>query len=247
MTIQDECSQWERLAGEFQEAERFFQAGNQYKQAAACYLERVLEMTKKAAENYHMYAEISVENDDHKAATMAYFEAATQYRQISEHATALTLYENAAKEALLERMTETAAQSYLWAAYSCHLLGNQEYFLTTAKNMADLYSRAAGKALDDGKAERAVIDLSLAAIGFATIDKTKPARDSIEKAKLIIDKTNWEWLKTLLQFSEALTNNNLDDAEDLLRDFNEEETIQQVMGACLDIRQQIDRASRKKR
>ncbi|MHA1960050.1 MAG: hypothetical protein ACW99U_07455 [Candidatus Thorarchaeota archaeon] len=246
MTIEDECSQWERLAGEFAESEKFYQAGNQYKQAAACYLENVLEMTKRAAENYHMHAEISVENDDHKAATMSYFEAATQYRQISEHATALTLYENAAKEALLERMTETAAQAYLWAAYSCHVLGNQDYFLTAAKNMADLYSRAAEKALDAGKAERAVIDLSLAAMGFATIEKTKSAKESIKRAKLIIDKTTWDWLKTLLDFSEALTNNKLDDAEDLLRDFKEEETIQQVMGACLDIRNQIAKSKRKK-
>lgn len=245
MTIEDECIQWERVAGEFAEADKFYQAANQYKQAAACYLERVLEMTKKAAENYHIYAVASVEKDDHKAATSGFFEAATQYRQISEHGTALTLYENAAKEALLERMTETAAQAYLWAAYSCHMVGNDEYFLTCAKNMGDLYSKAGEKALDDGKAERAVIDFALGAIGFATIDKIDKANELIKKAKLIVDKTTWDWLKTLLAFSEALSDGRLEDADDLLRDFKEEETIQQVMGACLHIRVQKAKAKRK--
>ncbi|MCK4567167.1 MAG: hypothetical protein KAU48_07650, partial [Candidatus Thorarchaeota archaeon] len=97
--MEDECAQWERLANEFLETENFYQAANQFKQAAACHLDRVLEMTKKAAEYYHMYAEESLGKDDHKAAATAYLEAATQYRQISDFSTAVTLYENAAKEA----------------------------------------------------------------------------------------------------------------------------------------------------
>ncbi len=177
--MEDECTQWERLANEFLESENYYQAANQFKQAGACYLDRVLEMTKKAAEYYHMYAEESVGKDDHKAAATAYMEAATQYRQISDFSTALTLYENAAKEALLERMTETAAQAYLWAAYSCHKTGNTEYFLTAAQNMGNLYDKAAEKAIDDGNAERAVIDLSLAAMGFATIEKMDKANSNV--------------------------------------------------------------------
>ena len=178
--MEEECSQWENIAGEFLENEIFYQAANQYKHAADCYLDKVIEMTRKAAENYHIYAEQSVEKDDHKSAATAYFEAATQYREVSDYATALTLYENAAKEALLVRRTETAAQANLWAAFSCHKLGNKEYFLTCAKNMGDLYSKAAEKALDDGKAERAVIDYSLAAMGFATIDKIRqPGWDGV--------------------------------------------------------------------
>ncbi|MHA1903870.1 MAG: hypothetical protein ACXADL_01215 [Candidatus Thorarchaeota archaeon] len=244
--MEDECLQWERLAGEYVEAEKFYEAANRYKQAASCYLDSVIEMTKKAAEYYHIAAETSVERDDHKAAASAYFEAATQYRQVSDFATALTLYENAAKEALLERMTEMAAQSYLWAAFSCHKLGNADYFLTTAKNMGNLYEKAAEKALDDGKAERAVIDLSLAAMGFATIEQMDKAKGLIEKAKKVVDKTRWDWLGTLLSFSEALTTDNLEEADDLLKSFNEEETIQQVMGACLDIREEIKKSKRKK-
>jgi len=239
--MEDECSQWERLAKEFLEAENYYQAANQFKQAAACYLDRVVEITKLAAEYYHMYAEESVENDDHKAAATAYLEAATQYRQISDFSTALTLYENAAKEALLERMTETAAQAYLWAAYSCHKTGNTEYFLTAAQNMGNLYDKAAEKAIDNGNAERAVIDLSLAAMGFATIEKMEKAKERIEKAKKIIGRTRWDWLQTLLEFSENLANNNLDDADDLLKVFKEEEAIQEVMGACLSIREDAER------
>jgi tetratricopeptide (TPR) repeat protein len=243
--MEQDCSQWERLAGEFAEVEKFYQAANQYEQAAACYLDRVEEMTRNSAENYHIYAEASLEKDDHRSAAQGYFEAATQYRQISEHDTALTLYENAAKEALLERMTETAAQAYLWAAFACHKLGNKEYFLTCAKNMGNLYKKAAKKALDEGKAERAVIDLSLAAMGFATIERMDEAREEIKKARRIIDKTRWVWLKTLLSFSEALTENNLDKADELLEDFEEEETIQEVMGACLNIREEIERRRRR--
>ncbi|MHA1638003.1 MAG: hypothetical protein ACTSUB_08310 [Candidatus Thorarchaeota archaeon] len=244
--MDDECNQWENLAGEYAEAENFYQAANQYKQAAACYLDRVIEMTRKSAENYHIHAEASVEKDDHKSAAAAYFEAATQYRQVSDFATALTLYENAAKEALLERMTETAAQAYLWAAFSCHKLNNNEYFLTTAKNMANLYQKAADKALDNGKAERAVIDLSLAAMGYATIGNLTKATELIETAGRIIGKTSWPWLGTLLEFSKALTENRLDDADDTLRGFTEEETIQQVMTACLNIREEQDRSKRRK-
>ncbi len=233
--MEDECSQWERLAGEFVEAGQFYQAANQYKQAADCYLERVLAMARKSAEYYHMHAESSLEKGNHRAASTSYFEAATQYRQTDDLSTALTLYENAARESLLEQMTETAAQSYLWAAYACHKLGNAEYFLTCAKNMGDLYEQAAKKALDEGKAERAVIDFSLAAMGFATIDRTKDAKELIKTAKRIIDKTRWDWLGILLSFSEALTNNKLDEAADLLRKFKEEDTIKDVMSACLDI------------
>ncbi len=234
-SMEDECSQWERLAGEFVEAGQFYQAANQYKQAADCYLERVLAMARKSAEYYHMHAESSLEKGNHRAASTSYFEAATQYRQTDDLSTALTLYENAARESLLEQMTETAAQSYLWAAYACHKLGNAEYFLTCAKNVGDLYEQAAKKALDEGKAERAVIDFSLAAMGFATIDRTKDAKELIKTAKRIIDKTRWDWLGILLSFSEALTNNKLDEAADLLRKFKEEDTIKDVMSACLDI------------
>lgn len=243
--MEEDCAQWERLAGEYAEVEKYFEAGNRYKQAAECYLDRVIEMTRKAAENYHIYAEASVERDDHKNAANAYFEAATQYRQVSDFGTALTLYENAAKEALLERMTEQAAQANLWAAFSCHKLGNSEYFLTAAKNMGTLYEKASVKALDDGKAERAVIDLSLAAMGFATIDEMEKARELIEKAKRVVGKTRWAWLSTLLSFSEALVDDDLDLADDLLKGFKEEETIQQVMGACLDIREEIDKEKRR--
>jgi tetratricopeptide (TPR) repeat protein len=244
--MDDECAQWERLANEFLEGEKYYQAANQFKNAASCYLDRVHEMTKKAAEYYHMYAEERVENDDHRAAATAYLEAATQYRQVSDYSTALTLYENAAKEALFERMTETAAQAYLWAAYSCHKTGNREYFLTAAENMGDLYDKAANKAIEDGNAERAVINLSLAAMGFSTIEKTAKAKELIEKAKQIITKTRWEWLQTLLSFSTALAENDLDKAEDMLRAFEEEEAIEQVMGACLSIRSEIERKKRRK-
>ncbi len=244
--MEDECAQWERLANEFLETENFYQAANQFKQAAACHLDRVLEMTKKAAEYYHMYAEESLGKDDHKAAATAYLEAATQYRQISDFSTAVTLYENAAKEALLERMTETAAQAYLWAAYSCHKTGNTEYFLTAAQNMGNLYDKAADKAIDNGNAERAVIDLSLAAMGFATIEKMDKAKERIEKAKRIIDKTRWKWLHTLLDFSSNLADNKLDDAGELLKIFNEEEAIQEVMGACLSIREDAESKKRRK-
>lgn len=244
--MEDECTQWERLANEFLETDNFYQAANQFKQAASCYLDRVVEMTKKAAEYYHMYAEERVENDDHKAAATAYLEAATQYRQTGDFSTALTLYENAAKEALLERMTETAAQAYLWAAFSCHRTGNREYFLTCAQNMGNLYDKAAEKAIDNGNAERAVINLSLAAMGFATIEKIEKARERIDKAKKIIGRTNWDWLKTLLDFSENLAENRLEEADDLLKIFKEEEAIQEVMGACLSIREEIDRKRRKK-
>jgi len=245
--MEDECTQWERLANEFLETENYYQAANQFKNAASCFLDRVLEMTRKAAEYYHMYAEECVEKDNHRAAATAYLEAATQYRQVSDFSTALTLYENAAKEALLERMTETAAQAYLWAAYSCHKTGNREYFLTAAENMGNLYDKAADKAIDDGNAERAVINLSLAAMGFATIEKMDKAKERIEKAKKIIPKTRWEWLKTLLSFSESLVLNNLDDAEDSLQAFKEEEAIEQVMSACLSIRSEIEKKKRKKK
>ncbi len=244
--MKEECSQWERIAGEFAENERYYQAANQYKTAASCYLDRVLEMTKKAAEFYHMYAESSMEKDDHRAAATAYFEAATQYKQVSDFATALTLYENAAQEALLDNMTETAAQAYLWAAYACQRLGNTDYFLECARNMGELYDKAAESALQDGKAQRAVIDFSLSAMGYATINKTKEAKERIEKANRIIDKTREQWLKTLLSFSEALTENDLDAADDLLKVFKEEETIQQVMGACLDIREEEAKKHRRK-
>ncbi|MDF1537694.1 MAG: hypothetical protein P1Q69_02185, partial [Candidatus Thorarchaeota archaeon] len=124
-------------------------------------------------------------------------------------------------------------------------LGNSEYFLTAAKNMGSLYEKASVKALDDGKAERAVIDLSLAAMGYATIDEMDKAKELIEKAKRVVGKTTWDWLHTLLSFSEALTDNDLDTADDLLKDFDEEETIQQVMGACLDIREEIGKKRRR--
>ncbi|MFW9813215.1 MAG: hypothetical protein ACFFF9_12215 [Candidatus Thorarchaeota archaeon] len=243
--MDDECTQWERIAEEFLEAERYYQAANQFKNAASCYLDRVLDMTRKAAEYYHMYAEESVEKDDHRSAATAYMEAASQYRQVSDFSTALTLYENAAKEALLERMTETAAQAYLWAAYSCHKTGNTKYFLTCAENMGNLYDKAADKAVDAGNAERAVINLSLAAMGFATIEKMEKAKERIEKAKKIITKTNWDWLETLLSFSEALAENNLDDADDMLKTFEEEEAIEQVMTACLNIRAEIEKEKRR--
>lgn len=243
--MEDECSQWERLANEFLEVDNYYQAANQFKHAANCYLDRVLEMTKLAAEYYHMYAEDRLEKDDHKAAATAYMEAASQYRQVSDYSTALTLYENAAKEALLERMTELAAQAYLWSAFACQKTGNREYFLTCAENMGNLYDKAAEKAIDNGNSERAVINLALSAMGFATIEKMKKAEERIEKAKRIIGRTRWEWLKTLLAFSEALTHNKLDYADELLEDFDEEETIQEVMGACLDIRQSIERKRRR--
>ncbi|TFF84766.1 hypothetical protein EU524_00300 [Candidatus Thorarchaeota archaeon] len=244
--MEDECSQWERLANEFLEAENYYQAANQFKNAASCYLDRVLEMTKLSAEYYHMYAEERLEKDDHKAAATAYMEAATQYREISDFSTALTLYENAAKEALLERMTELAAQAYLWSAFACYKTGNKEYFLTCAENMGNLYDKAAEKAIDNGNAERAVIDLALSAMGFATIDKMKKAEERIEKAEKIIGRTRWEWLKVLLSFSDALTHSKLDDADEILKGFDEEKTIQEVMGACLDIRESIERKRRKK-
>jgi len=242
--MEDDCTQWERLANEFLENNNYYQAANQFKQAASCYLDRALEMTKKAAEYYHMYAEDRVESDDHKAAATAYLEAATQYRLTNDFSTALTLYENAAKEALLERMTETAAQAYLWAAFSCHRTGNREYFLTCAQNMGNLYDKAAEKAIDNGNAERAVIDLSLAAMGFATIERMDKAKERIEKAKKIIGRTTWDWLETLLDFSENLAENRLEEADDLLKIFKEEEAIQEVMGACLSIREEIQRKRR---
>jgi uncharacterized protein YmfQ (DUF2313 family) len=111
--------------------------------------------------------------------------------------------------------------------------------------MGNLYDKAADKAVDDGNAERAVINLSLAAMGFATIEKMDKARERIEKAKKIIPKTRWSWLQTLLSFSEALVQNNLDDAEDMLQEFKEEEAIEQVMGACLSIRTGIEKKKRK--
>ena len=233
--MEDECTQWERLAGEFAEAEKFYQAANQYKQAASCHLDRVLEMARKAAEYYHMHAEASVEADDHKSAATSYFEAATQYRQTSEFDTALHLYESAAEQALEVDMIETAAQAYLWAAFACHKLGNKEYFLTCAENMGNLYDEAAEEAVEEGRAQRAVIDLSLAAMGFATISKMNDAKERIEKAKKVIDRTREEWLKSLLSFVEALTRNEFIEAYAFLRDFEGQETIQDVMGACLDI------------
>ncbi len=242
--MEEDCMQWERLGGEFAENENYFQAANQYKHAASCYLDRVIEMTRKAAEYYHLYAEESVEKDDHKTASKAYFEAATQYRQVSDFATALTLYENSAQEALQEDMIETAAQAYLWAAFACYRLNNNEYFLECAKNMGELYDRAAEKALEEGNAPRVVIDLSLAAMGLATIERTEEAKDHIEKAKRVINKTSGDWLETLLNFSQALAEDDLDTADDLLREFKEEETIQQVMRACLDIR---DEEAKKRR
>jgi hypothetical protein len=200
-------------------------------------------MTRLAAENYYIHAETSVEKDEYRTAARAYFEAASQYRKVSEHDTALTLFENSAEYALKEDMIETAAQAYLWAAYACHKLGNKDYFLTCAENMGDLYNQAAERALQDGKAERAVIDLFLAAMGYATIEEKETAQASIEKAEKIIDKTRWKWLKTLLSFSKALTEGDLDTAEDIHRGFDEEETIQEVMGACLDI---VDERHKKK-
>ncbi|MFX1484395.1 MAG: hypothetical protein ACFFCP_14535 [Promethearchaeota archaeon] len=245
--MDDECTQWEKIAEEFLEAEKYYQAANQFKNAASCYLDRVLEMTRKSAEYYHMHAEESVGKDDHRSAATSYMEAAMQYRQISDFSTALTLYENAAKEALLERMTETAAQAYLWAAYSCHKTGNSEYFLTCAENMGNLYDKAADKAIEAGNAERAVINLSLAAMGFATIEKISKAKERIEKAKRIINKTRWDWLSTLLSFSEALANNDLDLADDMVKEFEEEEAIEQVMLACLNIRAEIEKEKRRNR
>ncbi len=233
--MENECAQWERLADEFADSEKYYQAANQYKQAAACYLERVVEMTRKAAENFHIYAEASVENDDHKTASTAYFEAATQYRQAGDVETALTLFENAAEQALLVDLTETAAQAYLWAAYSSYKLGNHEYFLTCAENMGRLYEQASEKALKEGKAERAVINLSLAAIGFATVQSSDTARQCIQKARRIVEKTRWDWLTKLLAFSEDLTENRLQHAELILKNFAAEEAIREVMNACLDI------------
>jgi tetratricopeptide (TPR) repeat protein len=244
--MEDECSQWERLAGEFVEEDQFNQAAHQFKQAAACYLDRVIEMTRKSAEYYHMHAEERVGADDSKSAAAAYFEAATQYKQVSEYDTALTLFENSAEHALKEDLTETAAQAYLWAAFSCHKLGNREYFLTCAENMGNLYDKAAEKAVEEGKAQTAVIDLSLAAMGFATIEKMSEAKDRIEKARRAIDKTRGEWLETLVSYVEALAENRLEDAGDHLKAFKGQDTIQELMGACLDIREETERQRRKK-
>jgi tetratricopeptide (TPR) repeat protein len=203
-------------------------------------VENSLKMTRKAAEYYHMHAEESLEKEDHRTAATAYFEAASQYKEIGEHATALTLFENAAQQALEEEMTETAAQANLWAAYACHKLGNSEYFLTCAKNMGELYSQASEKALEDGNPQRTVIDLSLAAMAFATIEQFDTAGERIEKAKRVVDKTREEWLRTLLSFSEALTEAKLIEANNLLKSFEKagNETIQEVMKACLDIREE---------
>lgn len=245
IAMEEECAQWERLAGEFAEGENFYQAANQYKQAAGCYLDRVIEMTRKAAEYYHMYAEEKVSADDHKAAATGYFEAATQYKQVSEFDTALTLFEHAAEYALLEDLTETAAQAYLWAAFACHKLGNAEYFLTCAENMGNLYDKAAEKAVEQGKPQRAVIDLSLAAMGFATLEKTADAKDRIEKARRAIEKTRGEWLETLVSFVEALSENELDDADDYFKAFKGQDTIQELMGACLDILQENQKKRRR--
>ncbi|MEM2143022.1 MAG: hypothetical protein QXS20_07125 [Candidatus Thorarchaeota archaeon] len=233
--MEEECSQWENLAKELEERDRFYQAGNQYRQAASCYLERAAEMSRKAAENFHIQAEVSSEANDHDMAATAYFEAATQYRQMDEYDTALTLFENAAEQALQVGKTETAAQSYLWAAFSCHRLGNKEYFLTCAENMANLYSKAAEEAFREAKAERAVMDLSLAAMGLATINRTSEAQEKIAKARMVIDRTIWDWLRTILDFAEALANRRLSDASRLLRRFEQEETIQELMDACLSI------------
>ncbi|TXT55694.1 MAG: hypothetical protein BAJATHORv1_30074 [Candidatus Thorarchaeota archaeon] len=243
--MEDECSQWEKLAGEFAEKEKYYQAANQYRNSAACHLDKVLEMTRKAAEYYHMHAEASAEADDHKSAARSYFEAANQYRQVSDFATALTLFENAASEALDEGMTETAASSYLWAAFACHKLGNTDYFLTCAENMANLYDKAAESVLEEGKAERAVINLSLSAMGFATIEKVDEAKKRIEKAKRVIDKTSWPWLKTLLSFSDDLAEGRLIEAEDQWKSFKEEETIQEVMKACHSIIEDRQRRGKK--
>ncbi len=250
MEQEHECAQWERLAGEFAGSEKFYQAANQYVQAAQCYLERVIEMTRKAAENYHIYAELNAEQGNNRTAAMAYFEAADQYRRVNEFDTALSLFENAADAALKEDLIETAAKSYLWAAFACHKLGNTEYFLTCAENMGNLYDKAAERSMEEGKAERAVIDLSLAAMGFATIEKYDHAKELIEKAKRIVDKTTWEWLYTLLNFSEALANREIDEAGEILRAFSEEQTIQEVMNACLSIveeREKSKRLARKKK
>ncbi|MFW9911061.1 MAG: hypothetical protein ACFFEU_01230 [Candidatus Thorarchaeota archaeon] len=243
--MEEECAQWERLAGEFADSENFYQAANQYKHAAGCYLDRVIDMTRKAAEYYHMYAEEKVSADDNKAAATGYFEAATQYKQVSEFDTALTLFENAAEYALKEELTETAAQAYLWAAFACHKLGNSEYFLTCAENMGNLYDKAAEKAVKEGKPQSAVIDLSLAAMGLATIEKTADAKDRIEKARRAVEKTRGEWLETLVSFVEALTANELDDADDHLKAFKGQETIQELMGACLDILQENQKKQRR--
>jgi tetratricopeptide (TPR) repeat protein len=246
MIMEDECSQWERLAGEFVDGDKFNQAAHQFKQAAACYLDRVIEMTRKAAEYYHMHAEERVSAGESKAAASAYFEAATQYKQVSEYDTALTLFENAAEHALKEDLTETAAQAYLWAAFSCHKLGNREYFLTCAENMGNLYDKAAENAVEEGKAQTAVIDLSLAAMGFATIEKISEAKDRIEKARRAIDKTRGEWLETLVSYVESLAENRLDDAADHLKAFKGQDTIQELMGACLDIREETEKQRRMK-
>ncbi|MCF2138322.1 MAG: hypothetical protein K9W43_13905 [Candidatus Thorarchaeota archaeon] len=246
METENECQQWERVAGEFAESEKYFQAANQYVQAAQCYLERVIEMTRKAAENYHIHAEAILEENNHQAAAMSYFEAANQYRQLNEYDTALTLFETAAEQALKADMTETAAKSYLWAAFACHKLGNSEYFLTTAENMGNLYEKAAELSLEEGKAERAIINLSLAAMGFSTIESDDKAKELIEKAKRIIGKTSWDWLVSLLNFSEALANRDTDEAEEIVQHFTEERTIQEVMNACLNIVTERERAKRKK-
>ncbi|MHA1248257.1 MAG: hypothetical protein ACTSPE_13095 [Candidatus Thorarchaeota archaeon] len=224
MEHEHECNQWERLAGEFAESEKFYQAASQYVQAAQCYLDRVIEMTRKAAENFHIHAEISLEAGDHKTAALSYFEAANQYRQVNEFDTALTLFET----------------------FACHKLGNSEYFLTCAENMGTLYEKAADSSLEEGKAERAVIHLSLAAMGFATIEKYDHANDLIANAKRILDKTTWDWLKDLLTFSEALAASNIDEAEDVVKTFKEEQTIREVMGACLSIVDERQKQKRKK-
>ncbi|MHA1771992.1 MAG: hypothetical protein ACTSYL_03890 [Candidatus Thorarchaeota archaeon] len=247
MESENECQQWERVAGEFAESEKYFQAASQYVQAAQCYLERVIEMTRKAAENYHIHAEAMLEENNHQAAAMSYFEAANQYRHLNEYDTALTLFETAAEQALKadKDMTETAAKSYLWAAFACHKLGNTDYFLTTAENMGKLYEKAADLSLEEGKAERAIINLSLAAMGFSTIDNDARAKELIEKAKRIIDRTSWDWLRTLLKFSEAMNNRDFDEAEEIAQHFTEEQTIQDVMNACLNIVTEREKAKRR--
>jgi nitrate reductase assembly molybdenum cofactor insertion protein NarJ len=80
-------------------------------------------------------------------------------------------------------------------------------------------------------------------MGFATIDRTADAKERIAKAKRIVGRTIWGWLKTLLSFSEALTQHKLEEAEELLEAFKEEETIQEVMGACLNI---VEETSKRK-
>jgi hypothetical protein len=111
--------------------------------------------------------------------------------------------------------------------------------------MAKQYDKAAEQALQEGKAERALIDLSLAAMGFATIEKVSEAKKRIDRAKRIVDKTTWDWLKTLLSFSQALTENRFEDAGDLLKMFKQEETIMGVMDACLSILEEREKKRRK--